>query len=601
MKIDGKFKNLKTALSKYLKNSVTFIKERSVKVFAYLKRKKRYVIVGSFALPVVAAAAYAAITFFQITDPARVLLGDGFSSERIYTVDEEFAENIVNIAILGFDKDAEREKYAFLFLPDFIGVLTINFGTGEINLVRILRDSYVPMSATGVKDKINHSFYHGYMYGGGSDRNEAGLRGTLDTISSTLGGVPIQYYVSLDMDGLVYVVNAIGGVEYRVEENLYDRFGRRLLKKGTHHFNGEQFLALIRHRDEKSGQDVGRTVRQFDILDDLFENFRDKGLLRNVPTMFKVYRDYIKTNLGLRQVAALAYYVRNFDPTHDIFHVLEGTNQSKDGIYYWVLNQLQRVSLIQQAFGITVPAWPQEVLTDTPPPPLKFFEYEIMTDEDGAPSVALTWEPGDDKKVTYALYRNGELLEEPASTYYLDTDIEWGLDYDYRLVVRHFRAEGPPASLSVYIVPPMVAVPDVTNMTVLDAERAIKAARFRFGGVSHDEFHATVPDDRVISTLPAPGTMAAAGSVVTVVKSDGPAPQSMIPDLADLALMPDRTEQAVREALQLLGFTIQVPVVEESSADIPAGQVIRTEPPAGTLHPVNVPLQLVVSTGPAQG
>ncbi|MBS3943332.1 MAG: PASTA domain-containing protein [Dethiobacter sp.] len=595
MKITGKIKNLRPLISKYFNNAAAYVKERSVKVYAYLKRKKRYVIVGSFALPVVTAAAYVAITFIQITDPARVLLGDGFSSERTYSVGEEFAENIVNIAILGFDRDAEREKYAFLFLPDFIGVLTINFGTGDINLVRILRDSYVPMSATGVKDKINHSFYHGYMYGGGTDRNEAGLRGTLDTISLTLGGVPIQYYVSLDMDGLVYVVNAIGGIEYRVGENLYDRFGRRLLKKGTHHFNGEQFLALIRHRDDQSGQDVGRTVRQFDILDDLFENFRDKGLLRNIPTMFKVYRDHIKTNLGLRQVAALAYYVRNFDPTQDIFHVLEGTNQSKDGIYYWVLNQAQRVSLIRQVFGITVPAWPQEVLTDTPPPPLKFFEYEILIDEDGAPSVALTWEPGDAKKVVYELYRNGELLEELESTYYLDEDVEFGEDYDYRLVVRHFRAEGPPGSLSVYLVPPMVAVPDVAGMTAQDARRAIEAAGFRFG-VSPDEFHETVPDDKAIYTLPAAGTMAAAGSIVTVVMSDGPPPPE--PEKVQIpANIIGMTEVDARAKLEGLGFVV---VIQEEPAVSAKGTVIRTNPDAGTSQLKGSIVTLFVSKGPEE-
>ena len=38
------------------------------------------------------------------------------------------------------------------FLPDFIAVVSINFETGDVSL-RVLRDTYVPMSVTGAKDK----------------------------------------------------------------------------------------------------------------------------------------------------------------------------------------------------------------------------------------------------------------------------------------------------------------------------------------------------------------------------------------------------------------------------------------------------------------
>ena len=81
--------------------------------------------------------------------------------------------------------------------------------------------------------------------------------------------------------------------------------------------------------------------------------------------------------------------------------------------------------MIKEVFGITVAAWPQEVLTDTPPPPLKFFDYKVDFDKKGNPLVELTWEPGDSKKVVFELYRNGELLEElEGITYYIDTDVD---------------------------------------------------------------------------------------------------------------------------------------------------------------------------------
>ena len=116
-----------------------------------------------------------------------------------------------------------------------------------------IRDSYY----TGIKDKINHSYFHGYHYGKGKDRDAEGLRFTLETASSTLGGIPIHYYAAVDMDGVVYIVNAMGGVWYDVEEDLCDRHGNVKLAKGPQHLMGEQFLTYVRHRDDRSGQDMG--------------------------------------------------------------------------------------------------------------------------------------------------------------------------------------------------------------------------------------------------------------------------------------------------------------------------------------------------------
>lgn len=585
----------------WLKKAAVYVKERLAKAAAFIKErfqrmkmpKRKYIILGALALLVIAGASYAAATYFQITDPGRVLLNNDFSTDIVYSVDEEFSENIVNIAVLGFDRNTEREQYAYLFLPDFIAVLSINFETGQTAFVRVLRDSYVPIKLTGVKDKINHSYYHGYMHGGGEDRDADGLQCTLDTVSATLGGVPIHYYVSVDMDGLVYLIDAMGGVEYRVKENLYDKYGNRVLKKGTHHFSGENFVAFVRHRDDNSGQDVGRAARQFDILEDAFENFQERGLLKNIPTLFKVYRDYIRTNLSLKQVAALAYYGKDFRSTREsvVFYSIDGTNQTKDGIWYWVLNQAQRVRLIKEVFGITAVAWPQEVLTDTPPPPLKFFDYALRIDKKGRPSVALSWEPGDAKKVQYELYRDGELIDTLETTYYLDTDVVFGMTYNYRLVVKHYRAEGSPANLTVYVSRPLVEVPIVANMTQDQARDAIEAAGLVFGGVSGEEYSDTITEiGKVIRAAPASGTQVEIGSTVTVVKSLGREPDVQVPD--DVVGMDRVQAKGVIESRNLVYQEFEVDSGEDK------GKVISTDPTAGTLVRPRSTVKVYISKGP---
>lgn len=606
MKVGETAKKLFSGLKKVLQKVGTYIQSGLHKVLAFFKKliqrmktmKLKYVILVVLILLILAGGVYAGITFWQITELERVFLDNNFATDVIYNVDEEFSQKFVNIAVLGFDRNAEREKYAQLFLPDFIAVVSINFETGDVKFVRVLRDTYVPMSVTGAKDKINHSYYYGYTFGTGPDRHQNGLQCTLDTVSAVMGGVPIHYYVSVNMDGLAYIVDAIGGVEYKVKENLYDKTGKRVLKKGLHHFDGESFVLFVRHRDDNSGQDVGRALRQFDILHDLFESLRDRGMLRNIPSLFKVYRDYIETNLSMKQVAALAYYAMDFNPPDDMYYCFQGTSQTKDGIWYWVLDQAYRVQVIKEVFGITAELWPQEVLTDTPPPAVASFEYDLDTDSKGNPVVELSWVPGDDKKVRYELYRDGELLLETDAdnpiTEYRDTDVDEGDTYEYTLRVFHYRAEGPSASLKVRITPPSIEIPNVTGMSLDDAEDAIEDAGFVFGGEGGArEYSDTVPAGKVIKTIPAVGTKVEKGSTVHVILSKGPEPE--------LVKVPDVTGKSIEQARDIIeGADLDFAGEggdREHHDEIPEGCVIRTIPPAGNEVEKGSPVKVIISKG----
>lgn len=463
MSLKEHLKNIVEYLQKILRKTGFLIKECGLKLKNFIrsipgilrKLPRKVWIWVAVSLVAIAGMIYVLTTVFEIINPESLALGKPAVAGKEYNVDKEFSKNMVNIALLGFDRDSEREEHAYLFLPDFIAVVTIDFKKDAVTFVRIPRDSYVPIYYTGIKDKINHSYFHGYHYGKGKDHDADGLLFTLETASLTLGGIPIHYYATVDMDGVVQIVNAMGGVWYDVEEDLCDRHGNIKLAKGPQHLMGEQFLTYVRHRDDRSGQDMGRLQRQFDILMATFNYYKEYDLFKNIPVTFKVYRDYIDTNLTFKQVAALAYYARDIKLTDEKvrFYPLKGDSQTKDGIWYWVLNQAQRVRLIKEAYGLTVSPWPQEVLKDTPPSPIKFFEGKVAFDKDGKPSVSLSWEPGDTKNVHYELYRGDTLLGSMEECFYVDKNVQIEKTYTYRLVVYHYRASGSPANLTVSIYP----------------------------------------------------------------------------------------------------------------------------------------------------
>lgn len=148
--------------------------------------------------------------------------------------------------------------------------------------------------------------------------------------------------------------------------------------------------------------------------------------------------------------------------------------------------------------------------------------------------------------------------------------------------------KGSDVSLVVSSGKPTVALQNFVNYTVADAQNDLSNLKFQ---TKVERKFDAAPKDTVIAEKPKPGTKVAAGSTVTLVVSDGPAPIKM-PRLVGLTI-DAATAIAAKD-----GFTVNVaeratfnnvkPNVI-ASQDVPAG----TQIPADHSQTVNV----VVSTG----
>ena len=117
-------------------------------------------------------------------------------------VEDAFDRDRVNIALLGFDRNEARAADSQIFRPDTIMIASLNFRTGELALANISRDSYVNISGTRSTTRSIMPMC-GYQKPGVEDPHRSGMETTLKTIEDFLGGVPIHYYVAVDMDGVV--------------------------------------------------------------------------------------------------------------------------------------------------------------------------------------------------------------------------------------------------------------------------------------------------------------------------------------------------------------------------------------------------------------
>lgn len=310
-------------------------------------------------------------------------------------ITDQFEGKILNVLIMGFDRNEARDEIYVVFRPDVLMLAAINLETAEMDIISIPRDTLVPIyNRRGGKDKINHAYYYGWDYRLTSakwddeeERHRLGIQSQVETVSIALKGVPIHYYISVDMESVRELVDEVGGVTYDVESDVYAHNGRLLLKKGPQKLNGRDFLYYVRNRRYNDG-DYQRVQNQQNILIAAFNQFKSTDVLLRSPQIFLAMRNKIETNLNLDQVAALAIFAaRKISPGNIETHVLQGTygigrittTQRQSNIYY-LIDQKSRVKLVQDVWGIAVYADAKDTLY----PPLTPEELAALNGESDA-------------------------------------------------------------------------------------------------------------------------------------------------------------------------------------------------------------------------
>jgi eukaryotic-like serine/threonine-protein kinase len=146
-----------------------------------------------------------------------------------------------------------------------------------------------------------------------------------------------------------------------------------------------------------------------------------------------------------------------------------------------------------------------------------------------------------------------------------------------------------PITLVVSTGATQITVPNVVGQPANNAALAIQKAGFV--PTQSTATSNTVAAGNVISTDPAGGQKAPQGSVVKIVVSSG----------KQMVTIPSLVGQSPATAGQQLGAEqLIVNSAQEASSSIPAGQVTRTNPPAGASVPVGSTVTVYVSTGPPQ-
>lgn len=210
-----------------------------------------------------------------------------------------------NILLVGMD----QRDLGYVGRTDTIMVLALDQANGRAALISIPRDVYLPIPGVGYS-RINTA------YGFGEARQPGGGLALLESTIEKNFDIPIHNYVRVDIEGFEDIVDALGGVDVKVDCDLYDEkfpgyFGVYTLAAGTYHMDGRQ--ALYYSRSRKSTSDFDRARRQQRVMLAIRKRALEADLLPRVPALFLALRDTIDTDLGPGDIADLARWGANFE------------------------------------------------------------------------------------------------------------------------------------------------------------------------------------------------------------------------------------------------------------------------------------------------
>jgi LCP family protein required for cell wall assembly len=180
-------------------------------------------------------------------------------------------------------------------------------------MISIPRDFWVPIANYGYQ-KIDVAYEVGGI---------ALARSTVEK----LFGVKIDYYAWVGLNGLVQVIDTLGGVDVTVQHPILDEmypddlnstdpyaFFRLYIPAGPQHMDGTTALQYVRSRHGDLQSDFGRSARQQQVLIALKSRFQSGSSISRVPQLVTDLQGSVKTDLALPALMQLASLTRSVSP-----------------------------------------------------------------------------------------------------------------------------------------------------------------------------------------------------------------------------------------------------------------------------------------------
>ncbi|ATZ04345.1 cell envelope-related transcriptional attenuator [Streptococcus suis R61] len=271
--------------------------------------------------------------------------------EEITPID---ATEPLTILLMGVDMDqATRGGDWEGGRSDSMILVTVNPKTKETNMMSLTRDIMVEIAeangeSSGTVEKLNHS----YSYG------QAPM--AIATIEKMMD-ITIDRYIEINMDGLVELVDAVGGIEvnntlgFPISISEHEPAYTSIVQPGQQLVNGDQALVYARMRYDDPEGDIGRQRRQREVITAIIKKLLQLDGLTQYKKILTAISNNMRTNIEISPatIPSLLGYKDSVSKLNS--YQLRGVDQMVDEIYYQLPTSehlLEMQNILKKSIGL---------------------------------------------------------------------------------------------------------------------------------------------------------------------------------------------------------------------------------------------------------
>ena len=302
------------------------------------KKKKtgKVILIILLVIALLAGGVYVALEYF--IDPPEQN-EDGVNNNNVNHVDGR-KDGVYTFLVAGTDQISNN--------TDTIMVGSFDTVNGKLNIVSIPRDTLINIQHE-VK-KANAAYHYANYY---KDIEGSSYYGT-DPVASmrkelvkSMLGFDVDKYVLVNLKAAEEVVDAIGGVEFDLPQDMnYDSKRQDLhihLNKGPQTLSGEQFVQVMRFRSSYAGGDLERIEMQHKLLRALADQMLTLGNVPNISKVAQIVADNMQTDMNTENII---YFIKEF------------LKLDKDDIQFLTMPKLNTGSVFGYSYVFTdIDAW----------------------------------------------------------------------------------------------------------------------------------------------------------------------------------------------------------------------------------------------------
>jgi LCP family protein required for cell wall assembly len=265
------------------------------------KRSRRILIGVLAALLLVGGGAAIAIEVYGRSLNDNLARTDAFAGVPESARPTQAVSGDMNVLLLG--SDSRNPDTTANSRTDTVMLLHLDADHQKAEIVSIPRDTwvFVPKSADKRHGNTMAKINSAYAWGGPPLMVQ-----TVETFT----GVHVDHVALIDFAGFEQVVNALGGVDLKIEKTITSIHPpHRTFKKGVQHLDGAEALDYVRQRYQFADGDFSRERHQREFLEALLDRAASIGTLSNpvklnsflqaVTKSVTVDEDFDLVNVGL--------------------------------------------------------------------------------------------------------------------------------------------------------------------------------------------------------------------------------------------------------------------------------------------------------------